>query len=275
MFTKDLVEGLDLHTVCQSARCPNMAECWQKRTATLMVLGNSCTRNCRYCAVPSGKPEPVESDEPIRVAQAIRRMGLRHAVITSVTRDDLPDGGAEHIAATVCAVRELNPNTTIEVLVPDFLGDAAAVETVLASQPDVFGHNIETVERLYPTVRGKRCTYRTALDVLRIAAEYEPRMIVKSAFMLGHGETEDEVRQTLHDLLDAGCEAVCIGQYLRPTLKQREVEAFVTPEKFMEYEAYAYAIGFGFAVAGPFVRSSYRSEELMEARWARDRAHTA
>ncbi|NUM55324.1 MAG: lipoyl synthase [Candidatus Hydrogenedentes bacterium] len=265
VFTKDLVEGLELHTVCQSARCPNMAECWQKRTATLMILGNSCTRNCRYCSVPSGKPEPVEADEPRRVAEAIRKMGLRHAVITSVTRDDLPDGGAAHIANTVEAIRGLNRNTTIEVLVPDFLGNRAAVETVLASRPDVFGHNIETVERLYPTVRGKRCTYRTALEVLRVASEWEPRVIVKSALMAGHGETEDEIRQTLHDLCDAGCEAVCIGQYLRPTLKQREVEAFVTPEKFKEYEEYAYAIGFGFAVAGPFVRSSYRSEELMES----------
>ena len=263
VFTKDLVEGLELHTVCQSARCPNMAECWQKRTATLMILGNSCTRNCRYCSVPSGKPGPVETNEPRRVAEAVRKMGLRHAVITSVTRDDMPDGGAAHIAETVCSIRALNANTTIEVLVPDFLGDAAAVETVLTARPDVFGHNIETVERLYPIVRGKRCTYRTALEVLRMAAEWEPGVIVKSALMVGHGETEDEIKQTLHDLLDAGCEAVCIGQYLRPTLKQREVEGYVTPEKFKEYQEYAYAIGFGFAVAGPFVRSSYKSEEIL------------
>jgi len=270
-FTKDLVEDLELNTVCQSARCPNMAECWQKRTATLMILGNTCTRNCRYCSVPSGKPEPVELDEPARVAEAIRRMQLRHAVITAVTRDDLADGGAGHIAETVRTVRAVNPKTTIEVLVPDFLGDRAAVETVLAAQPEVFAHNIETVERLYPTVRGKRCTYRAALSVLTMAAEWEPRTIVKSAFMVGHGETEGEVKQTLHDLLNAGCEATCIGQYLRPTLKQREVDGFVTPEKFKELEEYAYGIGFGFAVAGPFVRSSYRSEELMEVDWARNR----
>jgi len=255
-----------------------------------MILGNTCTRNCRYCSVPSGKPEPVEADEPARVAEAIRRMQLKHAVITAVTRDDLPDGGAAHIAETVRAVRSVNPNTTIEVLAPDFLGDRAAVETVLAAQPEVFAHNIETVERLYPTVRGKRCTYRTALGVLTMVAEWtssrntldgnsldgralvpERRPIVKSAFMVGHGETEDEVRQTLHDLLDAGCEAVCIGQYLRPTLKQREVDGFVTPEKFKEFEEYAYGIGFAFAVAGPFVRSSYRSEELMEIEWAKNR----
>ena len=271
-FTKDLVEGLELHTVCQSAHCPNMAECWQKRTATLMILGNTCTRNCRYCSVPSGKPEGVEADEPRRVAEAIHRMKLRHAVITSVTRDDLADGGAAHIAETVREVRALNPDTTIEVLVPDFLGDRAAVETVLASQPEVYAHNTETVERLYPTVRGKRCTYETALSTLRIAAEYRPRSIVKSAFMVGHGETEEEVNKTLRDLSEHGCEAVCIGQYLRPTLKQREVEDFVTPAKFKEYEDYAYGLGFGFAVAGPFVRSSYRSEELMDAMVARRKA---
>lgn len=275
VFTKDLVEGLELHTVCQSARCPNMAECWQKRTATLMILGNSCTRNCRYCSVPSGRPEDVEPDEPLRVAKAIQKMGLRHAVITSVTRDDLPDGGAAHIAHVVRTVRQANPRTTIEVLVPDFLGDRESVAIVLAAQPDVFGHNIETVERLYPAVRGKRCTYRTALDVLRTASEWRPRTIVKTAFMVGHGETEDEIKRTLRDLLDAGCQAVCIGQYLRPTLKQRAVESFVTPEKFAEYESYAYGVGFGFAVAGPFVRSSYRSEEIMEVNWTRQRVQSA
>lgn len=264
-YTKELVEGLHLHTVCQSARCPNMAECWQRRTATLMVLGNSCTRNCRYCSVPSGKPEEVEFDEPARVAEAVRKMGLRHAVITSVTRDDLADGGARHIADTVRAIRRSNPGTTIEVLVPDFLGDTAAVDAVLESRPDVFGHNIETVERLYSTIRGKRCSYRTALGVLRHAAESPLRTLVKSALMVGHGEKHEEVKQTLLDLLNAGCDAVCIGQYLRPTTKQREVVEYISPAQFAEYENLAYALGFGFAVAGPFVRSSYRSEELFTA----------
>lgn len=275
LFTKELVEGLELHTVCQSARCPNMAECWQRRTATLMILGNTCTRNCRYCSVPSGRPEAVDADEPRRVAEAIRKMGLRHAVITSVTRDDLPDGGAAHIAETVIQVRRMSPGTTIELLVPDFMGDRRAVETVLAVRPEVFAHNIETVERLYPTVRGRRCPYQTALGVLRQAADYEPQVIVKSALMVGHGETDEEVRRTLHDLREAGCEAVCIGQYLRPTLKQREVEGFVTPERFKEYEEYAYGLGFGFAVAGPFVRSSYRSEELMDIDWVKGKLPTA
>lgn len=264
-YTKELVEGLHLHTVCQSARCPNMAECWQRRTATLMVLGNSCTRNCRYCSVPSGKPEEVDADEPVRVAEAVRKMGLRHAVITAVTRDDLPDGGAYHIAETVRMIRSVNPGTTIEVLVPDFLGNTVAVDVVLESGPDVFGHNIETVERLYPVIRGKRCTYRTALGVLKYAADSRTRSIVKSALMVGHGEIYEEVKQTLLDLLNAGCQAVFIGQYLRPTTKQREVVEYILPKRLKEYEELAYALGFEFAVAGPFVRSSYRSEDLFTA----------
>ncbi len=270
-FTRDLVKGLDLHTVCQSARCPNVSECWQKRTATLMILGNTCTRSCRYCSVPAGKPEPRDPQEPQHVAQAIARMGLKHAVITSVTRDDLPDGGSGHIAETIRAVRQVSPLTTVEILVPDFRGDQDAVNRVLDARPDVFAHNIETVERLYPTIRGKRCTYGTALGVLRQAADYAPRTIVKSALMVGHGETPDEVERTFHDLLDAGCEAVCLGQYLRPSRKQREVVEYIRPEQFRIYEALAYDLGFAFAVAGPFVRSSYRSEELMMTTFARER----
>ncbi|MCC6699857.1 MAG: lipoyl synthase [Candidatus Hydrogenedentes bacterium] len=270
-FTKDVVEGLELHTVCQSARCPNMSECWQRRTATLMILGNTCTRSCRYCSVPAGKPEPPDPSEPEHVADAIARMNLKHAVITSVTRDDLSDGGAGHIAATVLAVRQKCPATTLELLVPDFQGDLTAVDTVMAVQPEVFSHNIETVERLYPSVRGRRCTYETALGVLRHAANSRGQTIIKSAFMVGHGETPEEVGQTLQHLLDAGCEAVCIGQYLRPTPKQREVAEYVTPEQFKDYESLAYELGFAFAVAGPFVRSSYRSDELMKTEFARGR----
>jgi lipoic acid synthetase len=270
-YTKQLVEGLQLHTVCQSARCPNMGECWQRRTATLMVLGNTCTRNCRYCSVPSGKPEGTDAEEPLHAAEAVRHMGLRHVVITSVTRDDLPDGGAAHIAATVTAIRELNPETSVEVLVPDFGADRAAIETVLAAMPEVFGHNIETVERLYSTLRGQRYDYGTALRVLEVAAAYKARPIVKSALMVGHGESEEEVRRTLEDLLAVGCDAVSIGQYLRPTPKQRAVEEFVRPERFERYQEVAYGLGFNFAVAGPFVRSSYRSDEMMEAPFARER----
>lgn len=270
-YTKELVAGLGLHTVCQSARCPNLAECWQRRTATLMILGNTCTRNCRFCSVSSGHPQAPDVEEPSKVANAIRHMGLRHAVITMVTRDDLDDGGAGHMAATVRAIRALAPGTTIEVLVSDFKGQPEPIDVVLESKPDVFGHNIETVERLYEEIRGRRCTYGAALGVLRRAASHPSAPIVKSALMVGHGETFQEVRQTLEDLRAAGCEAICIGQYLRPGPKQRPVLEFVHEEQFSTYERLARDLGFSFAVAGPFVRSSYRAEELVRAPLAKGR----
>lgn len=264
-FTKDLLDDLKLSTVCQSARCPNIGECWARRTATFMVLGNVCTRDCRFCSVRHGVPDPPDPDEPFSLAEAVRRMGLRHAVVTSVTRDDLADGGAAHLAATIEAVRDLNPGTTVEVLVPDFNGDRGAVARVLEAAPDVFGHNIETVAQLYPALRGHASSYAQALEVLRTAAALAADTVTKSAFMVGHGETRDEVRQTLQDLLEAGCTALCIGQYLQPTPRQSAVVEFVLPERFAAYEADAYRLGFAFVVAGPFVRSSYRSEELHEA----------
>lgn len=264
-LTKSIVSELRLHTVCQSARCPNQGECWKRCVATFMILGNVCTRNCAFCSVKSGCPEPVEPDEPERIAEAIRRLGVKHAVITSVTRDDLSDGGADHFARTVNAIRARNPQTTAEVLVPDFKGDESAIKTVLESAPEVFGHNIETVERLYDTLRSHRVSYREALGVLSTAATQETGSIIKSALMVGHGEQPEEVRRTLHDLLAAGCEAVAIGQYLRPTRQQRRVVEFVPPDRFTEYETMAYELGFKFAVAGPFVRSSYRSDELLQA----------
>lgn len=270
-YTKGLVEDNALHTVCQSARCPNLHECWSRRTATFMVLGNVCSRNCRYCSVPSGKPETLDADEPGRVADAVRKMGLRHTVLTSVTRDDLPDGGAAHIAETIRAIRRVSPSTTVEVLVPDFQGDPEAIRVVLDSHPEVFSHNIETVARLHPVIRSRHYTYAMALGVLNEGAAYRPQPIVKSALMVGHGETPEEVRATLEDLVAAGCDAVSIGQYLRPTPKQRAVEAFVRPEEFEAYRRMAYDSGFKFAVAGAFVRSSYRSDEMMEAPFARER----
>lgn len=205
------------------------------------------------------------------MAQAVQQMGLRHAVITTVVRDDLPDQGAGHIAETIRQVRKLNPRTTIEVLVADFSGDLEAIETVLDARPEVFGHNIEAVRNVLPTMRDRRFSYDGSLEVLRMAANSPKRPIVKSAFMVGLGETRDDVRETFEDLLDAGCDAVCVGQYLRPTPKQREVTEFVRPEQFEEYEALAYELGFGFAVAEPFVRSSYRSGELLETNFAQER----
>jgi lipoyl synthase len=261
---KNLLSDLALHTVCQSAQCPNQAECWRHGTATLMVLGNICTRGCRFCAVNSGRPEAVDLEEPGRVAEAVRRLKLRHVVLTSVTRDDLPDGGAEIVGATVEAVKLAMPDTTVEVLVPDFGGSSASIARVLLAKPDVFGHNIETVERIFPSVRDRRFSYDDSLKALRFAADTSPETRIKSSFMVGLGETEAEVRSCLRDLLAAGCDSVAIGQYLRPTPKHAAVEAYITPETFAAYEAMAYDLGFAFAVAGPFVRSSYRSEAIFE-----------
>lgn len=260
---KGLLEGLDLHTVCQSAHCPNQSECWGRKTATFMVLGNVCSRHCTYCAVNSGRPEAPDADEPAKVAEAVRRLGLKHAVLTSVTRDDLPDGGAEHIALSIRAIKAVSPETTVEVLVQDFNGDIGAIRSVTEARPEIFSHNIETVERLHPAMRDRRFSYAGSLEVLRTAAELMHTGFVKSALMLGCGETPEEIRQTLRDLHAAGCEAVSIGQYLQPTRKHQEVERFVSPPEFAEHEAYAREIGFAFAVAGPFVRSSYRSEDLL------------
>lgn len=267
-FTRELMKDKSLHTVCQSANCPNIHDCWSRRTATMMVLGNTCSRSCRYCSVPGGKPETVDADEPRHVGEAVAAMGVKHIVITSVTRDDLPDGGADHIAQTIRAIKEHAPGTTIEVLVPDFEGRVESIHAVIEARPEVFSHNIETVERLYPTIRSRRYDYHLAIGVLRDAAAMGGSLI-KSSMMIGHGETPVEVEQTMHDLLAAGVEAFSAGQYLRPTKKQREVEEFVHPDQFKAYEAKAYALGFKFAVAGPFVRSSYRSEELLQSEYAR------
>lgn len=270
-LTKDILAKFSLNTICQSAKCPNIAECWGRGTATIMVLGHACTRNCAYCSVPSGNPAPPHSAEPENVAQAVKEMQLRHAVITTVARDDLPDEGANHIAQTIRAIREANPTTTIEILVSDFSAHDNHIDTVLNARPHVFGHNIETVQRLYTKVRDRRFSYQNALHVLQKAANHNSPVIIKSALMVGHGETIQEVHQTLRDLRGVGCQAVCIGQYLRPTNKQRPVAEFIKPEQFKKYERFAYELGFAFAVAGPFVRSSYRSEALLQTHFARHR----
>jgi lipoic acid synthetase len=262
---KALLEGLNLHTVCQSAHCPNQGECWSRRTATFLVLGNVCTRHCAFCGVSHGAPLPVDQNEPEKVAEAVMRLGAKHVVITSVTRDDLDDGGAGHIARTVSAVKEKNCQTTVEVLVPDFGGDATAIATVIASKPEVFGHNMETVERLHPLLRDSRYSYGRSIEVLKTARELRGDGFVKSALMLGCGESEEDVLGTLRDLHAAGCDAVAMGQYLRPGPGNGPVMEFVTPGQFNAYEQAAREIGFLFAVAGPFVRSSYRSDELLSA----------
>lgn len=256
-----IVEQHALHTICSSGMCPNKTECWSRKTATFMILGDVCTRGCRFCATKTGIPLPADHGEPQRVADSIRLMGLKHAVITSVTRDDLPDGGAVHWAAVVEAVREVNPQTTIELLIPDMDAVAAHLDIVIASRPDIIGHNIETVERLTPEVRS-RARYRTSLETIRYIASQG--MVAKSGIMVGMGETEEEVLQTLDDLCEAGCRIVTLGQYLRPTLVHWPVAEYVTPEKFEKYKQEALARGFSYVASAPLVRSSYMAEQALE-----------
>ena len=249
-----------LHTICSSGRCPNKAECWSKRTATFMILGDVCTRGCRFCATKTGKPLPLNPVEPQQVAESVQLMGLRHVVVTSVTRDDLADGGAEHWARTVEAIRTKNPNATIELLIPDFDAVAASIDVVIASKPDIIGHNIETVERLTPQVRAK-ATYRTSLATLRYMSEQG--VTTKSGLMVGLGESEDEVVQTLRDLREAGVKIVTLGQYLRPSEEQVPVAEYITPETFERYRTIALDMGFDYCASGPLVRSSYLADEAI------------
>lgn len=266
---RDVLASLSLNTVCRSAQCPNQGECWSRGTATFMILGNVCSRNCAFCGVGTGTPEPLEADEPNRIAEAVRLLGLRHAVITSVTRDDLPDGGAAHFAAVIRALRARCPQVSIEVLTPDFNGERDAVAVVTAALPDVFAHNVETVPRLHRLLRDPRASYTRSLEVLRTARAQLPGTVhVKSGFMVGCGETEAEVVSTLSDLHAAGCDAVTIGQYLKPRGGRAEVAAYVTPEQFARYEKIARELGFSFVMAGPLVRSSYHADALIHVEGA-------
>ncbi len=260
--TRNLLGELKLHTVCESAKCPNHWECWSKGTATFMIAGDRCTRACGFCAVSTAKPLALEADEPLRVAEATRRMRLRHIVITAVARDDLTDGGAEHFAKTVEAVRELNPGIVIEVLVPDFNDHDGSIETVLTANPHIFNHNLETVRRLTPNVR-HRATYNRSLSVLRKVKDKRGESIyTKSGLMLGLGETEDELLTALRDLRTAGCDLLTLGQYLQPTLEHLPVVEFVTPGTFAEYKIRAEEMGFVHVASGPMVRSSYHADEF-------------
>jgi lipoyl synthase len=257
-----LVSGLDLHTVCQSARCPNRHDCWTRGTATLMILGDVCTRRCGFCAVTGGQPAAVDPGEPDRVAEAVREMGLKHVVITSVTRDDLPDGGAGSFAATIRALRRELPGATIEVLTPDFRGSESSLGVVLDAQPDVFGHNLETVRRLQPAVR-PQASYGTSLAVLRFAAAWHPVTAVKSGLMLGMGETEEEIAEAISDLQAAGCRLLTLGQYLAPTRAHQPVVRFVEPAEFDRWAEIAREMGFAGVAAAPLVRSSYEADRML------------
>ncbi len=260
--TRALLGEFRLHTVCESAKCPNHWECWSRGTATFMIGGDRCTRACRFCAVDTARPLPLEEDEPARVAEATRRMRLRHVVITAVARDDLEDGGAAHFRATIEAVRALNPGIIIEVLTPDFNERDASIDLVLAARPDVFNHNLETVRRLTPAVR-HRATYDRSLAVLRKARERGPAgMHTKSGLMLGLGEREGEVRTALEDLRAAGCDLLTLGQYLQPTPRHLPVTEFVTPAQFEAHAALGRQLGFVHIASGPKVRSSYHADEF-------------
>lgn len=248
-----------LHTVCEEARCPNIGECLSRGTATFLIMGNICTRRCGFCAIAKGAPDILDADEPRRVAREVKALSLAHAVITSVTRDDLKDGGALHFARTIEAIRKSCPKTTTEVLTPDFEGREADIATVCGAHPDIFNHNIETVERLTPQVRD-RADYRRSLDVLKTARLHLPRGIIKSGFMLGLGETAAEVRQTMGDIKGAGCEILTIGQYLRPSKNALPVKEYLEENVFFDYKAIGYDMGFKYVFAGPFVRSSYMAE---------------
>lgn len=261
--TARLVEELGLETVCSSAKCPNRLECWSSRTATFMILGNVCTRPCGFCSVPKGKTEELEADEPERVAEAAKRLGLAHVVITSVTRDDLPDGGADHFARTIAAVRAVS-GAVVEVLVPDFLDKPAALETVMAARPDVFNHNTETVPRLYRQVRGRKSRYSWTLELLRESKRLMPEVKTKSGLMLGLGETRDELLEVFADLLANQVDFLTLGQYLQPTLDSLPVERYVPPEEFDELGQQARQMGFANVASGPLVRSSYHAREMHE-----------
>jgi lipoic acid synthetase len=253
-----LLGGSRLHTVCEEARCPNQGECWTRGTATFMLLGETCTRSCGFCAVTTGRPAPPDPEEPRRVAEVSRRLGLRFVVVTSVARDDLKDGGAAHFAATVRAIHELNPAAQVEVLVPDFKASRESIRTVVESQPTVFNHNLETVERLSKQVR-VQARYVRSLEVLRIAKELG-QPITKTGIMLGLGETEEEVLALMRDVRGVGCDILTIGQYLQPTKQHLPVAQFVHPDRFKALEEAGYALGFKAVYSGPLVRSSYHAE---------------
>lgn len=259
-----LMASLKLNTVCKEANCPNLGECYKKHTATFMIMGSQCTRNCRFCNVIHGIPEPLDKDEPIHLAQAVKELKLKHVVITSVTRDDLPDCGAKHFANTIKAVRELCPQTSIEVLIPDLKGKSENLDIVISALPDVINHNIETVERLYKDVR-PQANYKRSLGVLKYVKEKAPHIYTKTGIMVGLGETDEEVYKAMDDSLEHKCDIFTIGQYLRPSKEHIEMKEYIRPEKFEEYKKIGEQKGFKYIASSPLVRSSYKADEALKA----------
>jgi lipoic acid synthetase len=264
----NLMRSAKLNTVCEEARCPNLGECWSKRTATFMILGDTCTRSCRFCAVKTGRGGPLDPDEPRRVAESAVVLGLKHTVVTSVNRDELPDGGAHHFAHTIEWLRKLMPDTIIEVLTPDFLGDKKAIKIVVEARPDIYNHNIETVPRLYRKVR-PQARYSRSLQLLQYVKQTDPSIYTKSGLMVGLGETKDEVVSLLEDLKAHDVDAVTIGQYLKPGKNYLDVVEYVHPDMFAEYKSIGEAMGFLFVASGPFIRSSYNAKEFSDMFLAR------
>ncbi len=265
--TRNLIEDLKLHTVCESARCPNHWECWSKGTATFMIAGDRCTRACGFCAVDTRKPMSLEADEPERVAEAARRMQLKHMVITAVARDDLSDGGAAHFQKVIERVREVTPEVLIEVLTPDFKDEDGPINTVIAARPDIFNHNIETVRSLTSKVRSV-ATYDRSLSVLSKVKKRAPEIYTKSGLMLGLGETKEELLEAMTDLRSVGCDLLTLGQYLQPTKKHLKIEEFIHPDQFTEYKRIAEAMGFSYVASGPLVRSSYHADDFVPEEFA-------
>jgi lipoic acid synthetase len=266
---KAMMRSMDLHTVCEEARCPNIGECWGHGTATFMILGDVCTRACRYCAVTSGKPLTLDIHEPTRVAEAVRKMDLKHAVVTSVDRDDLPDGGASLFAATIRKIHELNPDCAVEVLTPDFGGSLASLQTVMNAKPEILNHNIETVPRVFRRVRPGRSKYETSIEFLRAAKEMNREGLTKSGLMVGLGETTDEIVGTMRDLRGVNVDILTIGQYLQPTQKHVPIDRYYHPDEFAQLREEGFALGFSHVESGPLVRSSYHAHEQTDALRAR------
>ena len=267
---RELMKNGQLHTVCESAFCPNIGECWSRKTATFMIMGDTCTRNCKFCAVTGGSPTPLDLEEPNRVAEAVKTLQLKYAVITSVTRDDLPDGGASHFAETIRAVRQTVPECKIEVLIPDFQGSQPALQTVLDAEPDVLNHNMETVPRLYPQAR-PQADYERSLNLLNTAFQLGAK--TKTGIMVGLGETLEEVEQLLRDVVQHQCKMLTIGQYLQPSERHLPVQRFVTPEEFRQLKQFGLSIGFEHIESGPLVRSSYHADVQFEASNSTTRQH--
>jgi len=261
---KSILTETELHTVCEEARCPNLGECFSRGTATILILGRICTRDCGFCAVEHGSPVPPDEAEPHHVAQAIKKMGLQYVVITSVTRDDLPDGGASYFAQTIQAIREMDRDIKVEVLIPDFKGDCNSLDRVLQEGPDVLNHNVETVRRLYPEVR-PQADYERSLNLLKRSKERYPFIRTKSGFMLGLGESKEEVLDLLQDLREAKCDFLTIGQYLQPYTNRLPVVKYIQPEEFEAYRKIGMEIGFKMVSSGPFVRSSFHASEMFDA----------